>query len=123
MANDRLDLRQPFGMPAGQKHVFDTVHAVNTNVISELYQSGWFQNLAALKTAKATKALPVGILMKLFNGTFIKAVVVMLEQLKPDHQTDRLRMPAQRGVVNRQLLVELKPVNELGGAQQFVARI
>jgi len=92
-------------MPIVEQGGLDLVHAINADTVSEFNQRGGIENRAALKVLKAAKALPVCIFVQLFNRPFIRAIVVMFEQLKSYHQANGLALTTEGAVIKPQCFV------------------
>jgi hypothetical protein len=99
------------------------LHPLGPNPVSELHQGSGFQNLAILKRVKTAEALPVNVLMKRLDGLLIGTIKPVLQEMNANHQANGLPLTTQRAVVGTQGIMETIPVNQAGGAKQFMLGI
>jgi len=92
-------LYQSFRMPPLDQNGLNLLHAGNADTVSELYQTGWIENLTPLKVGKAAKALPVGIFVKFFNCPFVAAIVTVFQNAEADHEPNGFTSAAQCAIV------------------------
>jgi hypothetical protein len=64
-----------------EQHRLYLLHPFRADPIPELHQRSRLQNLTALEGVESAEALPISILMQHFHGTFIRAIITVLQNM------------------------------------------
>jgi hypothetical protein len=119
---DPPGLHQAHLAPGLQEHLLDLEHPLGPDALPEPHQRAGLQDRFLLQGLEPAEALPVGVLVEHLHGPLIRAVVAVLQQVDADHQPNRLARPPQGAVVHRKSIVEPLPIDQAGGAHQFMLR-